>query len=116
MARARKIQRFLSQPMHVAEVFTNLPGKFVPLEDNIRSFDAICKGEYDHLPEAAFYLRRAPSRKPSRRPRELADGGGLTAPSRSGRPGTGGHAPAGPFFLRDRTACPRNGPAAGGGR
>jgi len=56
VARARKIQRFLSQPMHVAEVFTNLPGKFVPLEDNIRSFDAICKGEYDHLPEAAFYL------------------------------------------------------------
>ncbi|MEQ8964919.1 MAG: F0F1 ATP synthase subunit beta [Azospirillaceae bacterium] len=56
VARARKIQRFLSQPMHVAEVFTNLPGVFVPLEDTIRSFKAICEGDYDHLPEAAFYL------------------------------------------------------------
>ncbi|MCS6932506.1 MAG: F0F1 ATP synthase subunit beta [Acetobacteraceae bacterium] len=56
VARARKIQRFLSQPFHVAEVFTGTPGVFVKLEDNIRSFAAICRGEYDHLPEAAFYM------------------------------------------------------------
>ena len=56
VSRARKIQRFLSQPFHVAEVFTGSPGKFVSLEDTIKGFDAICKGEYDHLPEAAFYM------------------------------------------------------------
>jgi F-type H+-transporting ATPase subunit beta len=56
VARARKIQRFLSQPFHVAEVFTGTPGVFVKLEDNIRSFAAICRGDYDHLPEAAFYM------------------------------------------------------------
>ncbi|HEY4253098.1 MAG TPA: F0F1 ATP synthase subunit beta [Roseomonas sp.] len=56
VARARKIQRFLSQPFHVAEVFTGTPGVFVKLEDTIRSFAAICRGEYDHLPEAAFYM------------------------------------------------------------
>jgi F-type H+-transporting ATPase subunit beta len=55
VARARKIQRFLSQPFHVAEQFTNLPGVFVSLEDTIRSFKAICDGEYDHLPEPAFF-------------------------------------------------------------
>ena len=55
VARARKIQRFLSQPFHVAEAFTNLPGVFVSLEDTIRSFKAICDGQYDHLPEQAFY-------------------------------------------------------------
>jgi F-type H+-transporting ATPase subunit beta len=55
VARARKIQRFLSQPFHVAEQFTNLPGVFVKLEDTIRSFKAICEGEFDHLPEQAFY-------------------------------------------------------------
>ena len=55
VARARKIQRFLSQPFHVAEQFTNLPGVLVPLEDTIRPFKAICDGEYDHLPEPAFY-------------------------------------------------------------
>ncbi len=55
VARARKIQRFLSQPFHVAEQFTNLPGVFVSLEDTIRSFKAICDGGYDHLPEPAFY-------------------------------------------------------------
>jgi F-type H+-transporting ATPase subunit beta len=55
VARARKIERFLSQPMHVAEAFTNLPGIFVSLEDTIRSFKAVCEGEYDHLPEQAFY-------------------------------------------------------------
>src|SRR5215468_8675804 len=51
VARARKIQRFLSQPFNVAEAFTNLPGVIVPLEDTIRSFKAVCEGEYDHLPE-----------------------------------------------------------------
>jgi F-type H+-transporting ATPase subunit beta len=56
VARARKIQRFLSQPFFVAEVFTGSPGKLVDLDDTIKSFDAICKGEYDHLPEAAFYM------------------------------------------------------------
>jgi F-type H+-transporting ATPase subunit beta len=56
VARARKIQRFLSQPFFVAEQFTNQPGKFVELKDTIRSFKAICEGEYDHLPEAAFYM------------------------------------------------------------
>ena len=56
VARARKIQRFMSQPFFVAEVFTGTPGKYVDLEDTIKGFDAICKGEYDHLPEAAFYM------------------------------------------------------------
>ncbi|MFP5329105.1 MAG: F0F1 ATP synthase subunit beta [Alphaproteobacteria bacterium] len=56
VSRARKIQRFLSQPFHVAEVFTGIPGKFVQLEDTIRSFKAVVSGEYDHLPEAAFYM------------------------------------------------------------
>jgi F-type H+-transporting ATPase subunit beta len=55
VARARKIERFLAQPLHVAEAFTNLPGVFVSLEDTIRSFKAIVDGEYDHLPEQAFY-------------------------------------------------------------
>ena len=56
VARARRIQRFLSQPFFVAEVFTGSPGKLVDLESTIKGFDAICKGEYDHLPEAAFYM------------------------------------------------------------
>ncbi|MHA6718932.1 F0F1 ATP synthase subunit beta [Sphingomonas sp. RS6] len=56
VARARKIQRFLSQPFHVAEVFTGIPGAFVQLEDTVRSFKAVVDGEYDHLPEAAFYM------------------------------------------------------------
>ena len=56
VARARKIQRFLSQPFHVAEVFTGFPGIFVPVADTIRSFKAIVAGEYDHLPESAFYM------------------------------------------------------------
>jgi F-type H+-transporting ATPase subunit beta len=54
--RARKIQRFLSQPFHVAEIFTGSPGVFVDLEDTIKGFKALCSGEYDHLPEAAFYM------------------------------------------------------------
>ncbi|WP_426038837.1 F0F1 ATP synthase subunit beta [Brevundimonas sp. DC300-4] len=56
VSRARKISRFLSQPFFVAEQFTNAPGKFVSLEDTIRSFKGIVAGEYDHLPEAAFYM------------------------------------------------------------
>ena len=56
VARARKIQRFLSQPFFVAEVFTGSPGKLVDLKDTIKGFDAICKGEFDQLPEAAFYM------------------------------------------------------------
>ncbi|AUZ05996.1 MULTISPECIES: F0F1 ATP synthase subunit beta [Vitreoscilla] len=54
--RARKIQRFLSQPFHVAEVFTGSPGKYVSLRDTIKGFKAILSGEYDHLPEQAFYM------------------------------------------------------------
>ena len=56
VARARKIQRFLSQPFHVAEVFTGTKGVFVNLEDTIKGFAGICAGDYDHLPEAAFYM------------------------------------------------------------
>ena len=54
--RARKIQRFLSQPFTVAETFTGTPGKYVPLKDTVRDFNAIVSGEYDHLPEQAFYM------------------------------------------------------------
>ncbi|MBN9343306.1 MAG: F0F1 ATP synthase subunit beta [Caedibacter sp. 38-128] len=56
VARARKIQRFLSQPFHVAEVFTGTPGIFVPLNETINGFEGIVEGRYDHLPEMAFYM------------------------------------------------------------
>ncbi len=56
VARARKIERFLSQPFHVAEVFTGTPGVFVELADTIRGFKGLCEGKYDHLPEPAFYM------------------------------------------------------------
>ncbi|MGZ8401589.1 MAG: ATP synthase beta subunit C-terminal domain-containing protein, partial [Methyloceanibacter sp.] len=56
VARARKIERFLSQPFHVAEVFTGSPGVFVDLPDTIKGFKGLCEGVYDHLPEAAFYM------------------------------------------------------------
>ena len=56
VARARKIQRFLSQPFFVAEVFTGTPGVFVNLADTIKGFKGIVAGDYDHLPEAAFYM------------------------------------------------------------
>jgi F-type H+/Na+-transporting ATPase subunit beta len=56
VARARKIERFLSQPFHVAEVFTGSPGKFVDLADTIKGFRGLCEGKYDHLPEQAFYM------------------------------------------------------------
>jgi F-type H+/Na+-transporting ATPase subunit beta len=56
VSRARKIQRFLSQPFHVAEVFTGSPGKYVPLKETIKGFKGIVNGDYDHLPEQAFYM------------------------------------------------------------
>ncbi len=56
VARARKIQRFLSQPFHVAEIFTGAPGKLVSLEDTISGFKDLCEGKYDHLPEQCFYM------------------------------------------------------------
>jgi len=56
VARARKIERFLSQPFHVAEVFTGSPGKLVDLADTIKGFQGLCEGKYDYLPEAAFYM------------------------------------------------------------
>ena len=56
VARARKIERFLSQPFHVAEVFTGSPGVFVQLADTIKGFKGLCAGDYDHLPEQAFYM------------------------------------------------------------
>jgi F-type H+-transporting ATPase subunit beta len=56
VARARKIERFLSQPFHVAEIFTGSPGKLVSLADTIKGFKGLVEGKYDHLPEAAFYM------------------------------------------------------------
>jgi F-type H+-transporting ATPase subunit beta len=56
VARARKVARFLSQPFFVAETFTGSPGKYVTLKDTIRAFKGIIEGEYDHLPEQAFYM------------------------------------------------------------
>jgi F-type H+-transporting ATPase subunit beta len=57
VGRARRLERFLSQPFHVAEVFTGFPGKYVKLEDTIESFERVAKGEFDHLPEQAFYMK-----------------------------------------------------------
>ena len=57
VARARKVQRYLSQPFFVAEVFTGSPGKYVSLKDTIAAFQGIVAGEYDHLPEQAFYMQ-----------------------------------------------------------
>ncbi len=56
VARARKIQRFLSQPFHVAEIFTGSPGKYVELKDTIKGFQEIVEGKHDDIPEQAFYL------------------------------------------------------------
>ena len=56
VSRARKIQRFLSQPFFVAEVFTGSPGKYVPLKETIKGFKGIVNGEYDDIPEQAFYM------------------------------------------------------------
>jgi F-type H+-transporting ATPase subunit beta len=71
--RARRIQRFLSQPFHVAEIFTGEPGRFVSLKDNIRSFQAILSGELDHVPENAFLWPEASMRFGSGQ-RRCADG------------------------------------------
>ncbi|MFZ0133707.1 MAG: F0F1 ATP synthase subunit beta [Desulfobacterales bacterium] len=57
VARARKMQRFLSQPFHVAEAFTGKAGKYVKIEDTVRSFKEICEGKYDHIPEQSFYMK-----------------------------------------------------------
>ena len=57
VSRARKIQKFLSQPFFVAEQFTGSTGKYVQREDTVRSFKGILEGEYDHVPEAAFYMK-----------------------------------------------------------
>jgi F-type H+-transporting ATPase subunit beta len=56
VSRARKLQRFLSQPFHVAETFTGTPGKYVKLEDSIKGFKEVVEGKYDDLPEQAFYM------------------------------------------------------------
>ncbi|MGA3241983.1 MAG: F0F1 ATP synthase subunit beta, partial [Bryobacteraceae bacterium] len=56
-SRARKIQKFLSQPFHVAEQFTGIPGKYVKLEDSIKGFREICEGKHDDIPEQAFYMQ-----------------------------------------------------------
>ena len=56
VSRARKIQRFLSQPFHVAEAFTGKSGKYVKIEDTVRGFKEICEGKYDDIPEQAFYM------------------------------------------------------------
>jgi F-type H+-transporting ATPase subunit beta len=56
VGRARKIQRFLSQPFFVAEQFTGIAGKYTPLDETIQSFKALCEGEFDSLPEQAFYM------------------------------------------------------------
>ena len=56
VARARRVQRFLSQPFHVAEAFTGMPGRYVKLEDTVESFERVVAGEFDHLPEQAFYM------------------------------------------------------------
>jgi F-type H+-transporting ATPase subunit beta len=57
VARARRIQRFLTQPFHVAEVFTSIPGAYVKLEDTVRGFREILDGKHDDLPESAFYMK-----------------------------------------------------------
>ncbi|MCA9738244.1 MAG: F0F1 ATP synthase subunit beta, partial [Gemmatimonadetes bacterium] len=57
VGRARRIERFLSQPFHVAEQFTGLPGRYVKLEETIESFERVAAGEFDHLPEQAFYMK-----------------------------------------------------------
>jgi F-type H+-transporting ATPase subunit beta len=57
VSRARKVQRFLSQPFHVAEVFTGTPGKYVKIEDTVRSFKEIIEGKHDDIPEQAFYMK-----------------------------------------------------------
>jgi len=57
VSRARRIQRFLSQPFHVAETFTGISGEYVKLDDTIESFERVVNGEFDHFPEQAFYMK-----------------------------------------------------------
>ena len=57
VGRARRIQRFLSQPFHVAETFTGIPGEYVKLDETIESFERVVRGEFDHFPEQAFYMK-----------------------------------------------------------
>jgi len=59
VARARKIQKYLSQPFHVAETFTGIQGRYVKIEDTVRSFKGILEGKYDDVPEQAFYMKGA---------------------------------------------------------
>ena len=59
VARARKVQKFLSQPFHVAETFTGMPGRYVKIADTVRSFKEIIEGKYDDIPEQAFYMKGA---------------------------------------------------------
>src|SRR3546814_5278012 len=75
VSRARKIQRFMSQPFDVAQVFTGSPGVQVSIEDTVRGFKGICQGEYDHLPEAAFYMV-GPIEQAVEKERKLAETGG----------------------------------------
>ena len=77
VARARKIERFLSQPFFVAEVFTGSPGKLVPLKDTIQGFKDLCAGKYDHLPEAASTWSARWTRRSRRLPSSPPDPGDL---------------------------------------
>ncbi|MBL4853744.1 MAG: F0F1 ATP synthase subunit beta, partial [Robiginitomaculum sp.] len=56
VSRARKVEKFLSQPFHVAEIFTGMPGLLVDVKDTVKSFRGVCEGDYDHIPEQAFYM------------------------------------------------------------
>ncbi len=89
VARARRVQRFLSQPFHVAEVFTGLPGRYVKLDETIESFERVVSGEFDDLPEQAFYMAagsRTSSSAPRRsRRREAGGHGGTGAQAHGGR-------------------------------
>ena len=107
VARARKIERFLSQPFHVAEIFTGKPGKFVSLEQTIAGFKALLGGSYDHLPEQAFYMV-GPMEEVIEKARELAPTSGnkslavvIPESHRMGGAGSGG----GWAFLRSRRGC-----------
>jgi F-type H+-transporting ATPase subunit beta len=91
VARARRIQRFLSQPFHVAEVFTGAPGKLVSIEDTVRSFKAIVAGEHDDLPEGAFYMVGSID-EASEKAKSMKDKGGAQADRRRDR--QPGEAPA----------------------
>src|SRR5258706_15397789 len=89
VARARKIERFLSQPFHVAEVFTGSPGKLVDLADTIKGFRGLCEGKYDHLPEQAFYMVgtiEEAGEKGKKRPAETGEFCHSPLPGKSAKP------------------------------